>query len=426
VQLTSTSEEDRSLRHRTPAPWAALNRPIAPAVIAFLAWLGFVLARWQIWAKGHLGLFMLLGSGRTGFTHVNQLPPGAMIGDPNAAGYDGQFYYRLALDPFNWSKTAFGITMDQSYRYTRIGYPALAWLVSLGQHQLVPIALVAVNLAGVAAMAYLGGMFAREHGRHALWGLAFAAYFGLVISVGRDTAEPMAEACMLGGLLAYRRSKPILATCLFAIGAITRETILYAVAAIAVTRLVAIARRGQRPGQQSRRTRPGLADLTWVVPAVVYGVLELAVHVVVKGEFPLLANGSRNLALPFTAMYDALKFDVGHINTAHLGPIDIALLEYATLGVFVLAGLAVLLVTTAPAHERLAFVFFVLQLGLLSSQIWTSTFGDGRSLIEPYLMALILLLATPRHYLNWRYLGLIVACAAPALAVVARRRILYM
>ena len=266
-------------------------------------------------------------------------------------------------------------------------------------------------------MAYLGAMFARDSGRHALWGLAFAAYFGLVISVGRDTAEPLAEACMLGGLLAYRRTRPILATCLFAFGAITRETILLAPAAIAVTRLVGMAR---------RRARPGLADLTWVVPAVVYGVLEVAVHFVVKGEFPLLANGSRNLAVPFTAMLDALTFDIRHINTAHLSPIDIALLEYATLGIFVLAGLAVLLVTTAPAHERLAFVFFVLQLGLLSSQIWTSTFGDGRSLIEPYLLALILLLATPRQYLSWRYLGLITACVAPALLVVARRRILYM
>ncbi len=417
MQLTSTSEEDRSLRHRPPSPWPALNRPIVPAVIAFLGWLGFVLARLEVWAKGHLTLFMLLGSGRTGFTNVKQLPPGVMIGDPNAAGYDGQFYYRLALDPFNWNKTAFGITMDQSYRYTRIGYPVLAWVVSFGQHQAVPAALVAINLLGVAAMAFLGGMFARESGRHALWGLAFAAYFGLVISVGRDTAEPLAEACMLGGLLAYRRSKPVLATCLFAVGAVTRETILLAPAAIAVTRLVAFAR---------RQARPGLADLTWVVPACLYGVLELAVHFVVKGEFPLLANGNRNLALPFTAMIDALKFDIRHINTVHLSPIDIALLEYATLGIFVLAGLAVLLVTTAPAHERLAFVFFVLQLGLLSSQIWTSTFGEGRSLIEPYLMALILLLATPRQYLSWRYLGPIIACVIPALLVVARRRILYM
>jgi hypothetical protein len=383
-----------------------------PGVIAFLGWLGFALARWQIWAKGHLSLFIMAGHT---YTHRAQLPRGLLL--VPSAGYDGQFYYRLALDPLNWNKTAFGITMDQSYRYTRIGYPILAWLVSLGQHQLVPLALVAINLLGVAAMAFLGGMFARESGRHALWGLAFAAYFGLVISVGRDTAEPLAEACMLGGLLAYRRSKPILCTVLFMVGAITRETILLAPAAIAVTRLVAMAR---------RQVRPGLADLTWVVPAGVYGVLEVAVHFVVKGEFPLLANGSRNLAAPFTAMLDALTFDIRHINTAHLSPIDIALLEYATLGIFVLAGLAVLLVTTAPAHERLAFVFFVLQLGLLSGQIWTSTFGDGRSLIEPYLLALILLLATPRQYLSWRYLGLITACVAPALLVVARRRILYM
>ncbi len=310
--------------------------------------------------------------------------------------------------------------MDQSYRYSRIGYPLLAWIFSLGQHQLVPVVLVVINLLGVAAMALLGGIFARQAGRHALWGLAFAAYFGLVISVGRDTAEPLAEVCMLGGLLAYRRATTpmyLLATALFAFGAITRETILFAPAAIAVTRLISIAR---------RRANPGLADLTWVVPAAVYGLVEVAVHFVVKGEFPLLANSGRNLTVPFTALVDALKYDAAHINTAHLSPIDISLLEYATLAIFILAGLAVLFVTTAPVHERLAFVFFVLQLGLLSSQIWTSTFGEGRSLIEPYLMALVLLVATPRRYLSWPYLGLIAACVVPALLVVARRRILYM
>jgi hypothetical protein len=420
LQLTSTPEEDESLRQRGASPWSRLDRPVVPGVIAFVAWLGFVLARWQIWAQGNLSKFILLGSGRTGFTNQAQLPRGVVISDPNAAGYDGQFYYRLALDPFNWARTAYGITMDQSYRYTRIGYPVLAWLLSFGQHQLVPYVLVLINLVGVAAMAVLGGMFARESGRHALWGLAFAAYFGLVISVGRDTAEPVAEACMLGGLLAYRRSRYLLAAGLFAFGAITRETILFAPAAIAVVRLVAMVRR------RATGVRPGLADLTWVVPAVAYGVLEVAVHFVVKGKFPLLANTSRNLTTPFTALYDALRYEAAHINTHHLSPIDIALLEYATLAVFIVAGLAVILVTTAPVHERLAFVFFVLELGLLSSQIWTSTFGDGRSLIEPYLMALILLLATPRRYLSSTYLTWIAACILPALLVVARRRALYM
>jgi hypothetical protein len=415
LQLTSTSEEDKSLRPSTPSPWPRLNRPVVPAVIAFLGWLGFALARWQIWAKGHLSLFVMAGHT---YTHRGELPRGLLL--VPSAGYDGQFYYRLALDPANWNATAFGITMDQSYRYTRVGYPALAWLLSLGQHQLVPVVLVVINLLAVAAMAALGGIFARQAGRHALWGLAFAAYFGLVISVGRDTAEPLAEACMLAGLLAYRRDLRggyVLATILFAVGAITRETILLAPAAIAVTRIIAIVR---------RRSGPGLADLVWVVPAAAYGLLEILVHFVVKGEFPLLANSSRNLTAPFTAMIDALKYDVANINTSHLSPIDISLLEYATLGIFILAGLAVLFVTTAPSYERLAFIFFVLQLGLLSSQIWTSTFGDGRSLIEPYLMALVLLMATPRRYLSWRYLGPIAAVAIPALLVVARRRALYM
>ena len=273
-----------------------------PGVIAFLGWLGFALARWQIWAKGHLSLFIMAGHA---YTHRGQLPRGLLL--VPSAGYDGQFYYRLALDPANWNATAFGITMDQSYRYTRIGYPLVAWLASAGQHQLVPAALVAINLVAVAAMAMLGGMFARESGRHALWGLAFAAYFGLVISVGRDTAEPLAEACMLGGLLAYRRGRYVLAAGLFAFGAITRETILFAPAAIAIVRIVTIVR---------RRANPGLADLVWVVPAAAYGAVEIAVHFVVKGEFPLLASTNRNLTLPFTAMLHALRVEIRYIDTA--------------------------------------------------------------------------------------------------------------
>jgi hypothetical protein len=413
LQLTSTPDAPESVREGTPSLVSRLNHPAVPGVLAFLGWLGYVLARWQVWGAGHLSRFIAIG---TKYTHWHQLPPGAMISDHGAAGYDGQFYYRLAVDPFNWGKTAYGITMDQSYRYTRIGYPLVSWLGSFGQHDLVPASLIAVNLVGVAAMAVLGGMFARDSGRHALWGLLFAAYFGLAISIGRDTAEPLAEACMLAGLLAYRRGRWGLSALAFAFGAITRETILLAPAAIALVRLYGILR---------RRVRPGLPDLVWLVPAIAYGVVELAVRFALKGEFPVLSDNSRNLATPFTAMVDGLRTAIANINTSHLGLYDIVLLEYATLALFILAGLLVIVVTKAPIHERIAFVFFVLELGLLSSQIWSSTFGDGRSMIEPYLFALILLLATPRRYLNSYRLAAIAAVALPALAIVARRRILY-
>ena len=81
---------------------------------------------------------------------------------PRSTGYDGQFYYRLALDPANLHQTAFGITMDAPYRFMRIGYSALAWLVSLGQRTAVPYALAAINVAALGALGYLGGLLARE------------------------------------------------------------------------------------------------------------------------------------------------------------------------------------------------------------------------------------------------------------------------
>jgi hypothetical protein len=425
VQLTSTPGAQQSARDGGLGSWSWTNSPVTAAVIAFLGWLGYVLARYVVWAKGHLSAFVVAGYGPYGHTHWGQLPHGLFIGYTNKtgyAGYDGQFYYRLALNPFNWSKTAYGITMDQNYRYTRIGYPFLTWLISFGQHNLVPFALVAVNLLGVAAMAYFGAMFARDSGRHALWGLMFAAYFGLAISVGRDTAEPLAEALMLAGLLAYRRDRWLWSAAAFAYGAITRETILFAPAGIAVYRLISFVR---------RKARPGLPDLCWLVPAAAYGCMQVLGKLVVGGQSGIAADSGRNLSAPFTPMLRSIRQAIAALSVNYLGVADIALLEWATLAVFIVAGLAVILVTTAPVHERIAFVFFVLEVCLASDQIWQKlspggNFGDGRSFIEPFLLALILLLATPKRYLNRYQLAAILAAALPALAVVVRRRILYM
>jgi hypothetical protein len=430
LQLTSTPDAPDALRERAPSFLGRLNHPLAAAVIAFCGWLGYVIARLTVWAHGHPSLFVVAGGGqwRVGntvyhaYTHLHQTPPSLMIADPNSAGYDGQFYYRLALNPFNWSKTAYGITMDEPYRYTRIGYPLVTWIVSFGQHDLVPVALIAINLLSVAAMAYLGAMFARDGGRHALWGLLFAAYFGLAISVGRDTGEPLAEAFMLAGLLAYRRERWVLAGATFAFAAITRETILFAPAAIACVRLVQIAR---------RKTRPGWPDVAWLAPAVAYGIDELAAKFALKGYFAqssLTADTTRNLSTPFAAMFSALRTDFTHITASTMGWVDYNVLEYTTLAIFIAAGLAVIVVTSAPIHERLAFVFFLFELGTLSSQIWDSNldFSDGRSMIEPFLFALILLFATPKRYLNRYRLAAIAACALPALIMVVRRRIIFM
>ena len=164
-------------------------------------------------------------------------------------GYDGQFFYRLAINPLNFHHTAYGITMDRPYRYMRIGYPALTWLLSLGQHSLIPVMLVAVNIAAIGALGYLGAMFAAEGGRHALAGLLLPGYFGLITSLSRDTAEPLAAVCLLAGLLAVRARRPVLAGALLAYGALTRETVMVAVAALAIMRVIGVLRGRHGPGR---------------------------------------------------------------------------------------------------------------------------------------------------------------------------------
>ncbi len=426
MQLTSTTGTEASQRSAGGSLLARLNNPIAAAVIALLGWLAFVLARWQTWAAGHISLFIMAGHVYSGPAHLPHVP---------SKGYDGQFYYRLALNPFNWHQTAYGITMDHNYRYTRIGYPVVAWILSLGQHHLVPTVLVVVNLICIGIVGWLGGMFARESGRHALWGLLFVAYFGLVISIGRDTSEPLADACMLGGLLAYRHSRYVLAALLIAYGVITNEPILVAAAAIGLTRLYEMYR---------RRARPGMADLVWVLPGAAYVVLQGIEHVVVKGKAGGVADATANLTLPFKALVPAVYRDIHRLSWTHLGMYDINLIEFIALATVVVAGLLVLRSTTAPVHERVAFVGFVLvEMVLASGQFWDSVFGDGRTYIDAFLLAVIMLLATPatrsagpsgatklwvlttNRVVTNKHLAWLTAVVVAALIVVARRRILF-
>ena len=366
------------------AIWSRTNRAALPGLVALLGAVSFVTACLRLWDHGHFGEFVMIGSH---YANPAQLPQGVQL--QATYGYDGQFFYRLALGPANLHHTAFGITMDQPYRYTRIGYPALTWLISLGQHQLVPAALVAVNILAIAVLGVLGGLFARQSGRHALWGLLLPAFFGLLTSLSRDTAEPLAAACLLGGMLAYRRRRPVVATMLFAYGGLTRETVLVVPAAIAITRIAKMAR---------HRARPGTDDLIWLVPMAVFAGWQFVV-LAATGRLPLVADGSRNAGMPFAAAFHAVLNNFGHIPSNHSGKLHAWLLEFTALAIVAVAALLSLRATTVPGHERLAFVFYLAEVCVLTPTTWGSYVAGFRSFIEVYLLAVIILMAAPPPHL---------------------------
>jgi hypothetical protein len=393
------------------APSASLatrtNRPAAAALIATLAAVAFTLARWQTWAHGSISRFILVGRH---FAVVSQLPHGMPL--VKTYGYDGQFFYRLALNPLNLHHTAYGITMDRPYRYMRIGYPALTWLVSLGQHNLVPVMLVVVNIAAIGALGFLGGMFAVDGGRHALAGLLMPGYFGLLTSLSRDTAEPLAAVCLLAGLLAIRSRRPVLAAALLAYGALTRETVMVAVAAIAILRVI---------GMLRGRARPGREDLAWVVPTVIFAAWQVVVKAAI-GSIPLLADGGRNAGAPFIAPFKAFRHNLAHVHLHQFEQYDLWFLELAILVCFSVAALLCLRATRAPGHERLAFVLYLVEICVVTPSTWNSLDADLRSFIEVYLLAVIILLGTPRRTLGTWLLPSMAALTIPALIVIAERR----
>ncbi|TMF88090.1 MAG: hypothetical protein E6I08_08220 [Chloroflexi bacterium] len=116
-------------------------------------------------------------------------------------GYDGQFYFYLAQDPF-LTRPATAAALDNTFRVRRILYPLVAWAVSLGRREALPWVLLLLNIAASAATVGLAAWAAARQGRSAWWALALAAYAGVWVPLLLDLTEPLQLALLAAGMLA--------------------------------------------------------------------------------------------------------------------------------------------------------------------------------------------------------------------------------
>ncbi len=146
---------------------------------------------------------------------------------PGNHGYDGQYYYRIAVAPLGTTRG-----LDRAaYRYLRIGYPALARVLSGGRTALVPAVLVLINIAAIALGTFACARLLRSHGSSPAYALLWALYAGQAAAFWRDLAEPTAMLLVAGALLAASAQRLVPAGVLFAAAALTKETaLLFAVA----------------------------------------------------------------------------------------------------------------------------------------------------------------------------------------------------
>jgi len=385
------------------------NSPAVPMLVAILAATLFVLLRWRVAAHEKLGNFVVAGSKYASSTRVpSDLPV------RTGSGYDGQFYYRLALDPFDLARTAFGIRLDSFSRVERMGYPFLAWLVARGQHASVPLALVVVNVIACGIVALAGGLLARSAGRHALWGLVFAGYWGYLWTLGRDLTELTAAAFLLLGLAAMVRQAPILSGVALLCATVSKETSVLLVGTLALTALYirlsepqlepvlssdgssagssapgASAPGASAPGASAPgylgRLSPRRSDLAFLIPIAGFIVWQL-VLLYATGKLPVYRSGGENLGIPLVGLVRGLSHYLPLFPTTGsalwLG--ELAILTFVVVG-------GAISFRAAPVEFRALWVVSVLLVLTTATGIWLGDVGF-RSLDDAYLMSWLLLL----------------------------------
>jgi hypothetical protein len=275
--------------------------------------------------------------------------------------YDGQFFYRLAVDPLLVRDV--GITLDgPSYRQQRLLYPLLVSALSLGQEAWVPWLLIALNVAGLAFLGALGARYAVALNHDAWWGVALPVYIGFAFTLARDLSE-IIEACLLvAALFAVQRTRTTLGATCMALAVLARETAVVMAIALLVTWLWG-------------RLRTSAGDR---MPTLLVGAAGVACYVAVQitlglrwGVPPTLA-GAGNLAVPFSGPLHYLT------TTGRLG-----LLEFAWFSSLV----GVALLSGAPWHIRLGLIGYLLMLNSLSPIVWDGDTAWLRAASEASMLA---------------------------------------
>jgi hypothetical protein len=195
---------------------------LAPTIVVGLAYL-FILALYPL-LRGY--------TSPLDFAHIGQRY--CCGGSLNSIGYDGQFFYYMAVDPLHAS-----IHMDSApFRYERILFSIVVWALSLGGHAaLASWWLLIVNvlgtLAGTAALAIL----LQRRGLSPWFSLAFGLYFGQFASITHDVPDGLAAAMVVFAALAIDRERWKEATLWLVAAGLTRETTMIFAGAFALDAL---------------------------------------------------------------------------------------------------------------------------------------------------------------------------------------------
>jgi hypothetical protein len=352
----------------------------AGVALVFVAMLG---ARFLVAAHRDSSRFVVAGSS---FVDRSTVSPEIHVFE--GSGYDGVFYWRLAIDPSARTLAArHGARIDQELRFGRVAYPTIAWLTAAGRPGLVTWSLVWVNVVAIGLAGWFAAGFAQARGHPPAYGALVALAPGLVTSAARDLCEVMMIAALVGGAWALARARPGWAASAWSVAALTHEQALIVVVGFALIRLVSVLR---------GRRRVGSLDLVWVAPLATFGLWQL-ISLAGWGRVPILSSSGKNLDAPLRGLVE-----VGRQVIHGDAPRQLAVMPVQ---LAVIVWLVVVALRTRPdladdAWLRVTLVLAAVLAVCLSVNVWQAV-GDLRQILIVPTLAWLAVLAGRKAPGRW-------------------------
>jgi len=172
----------------------------------------------------------------TGFFCIGEIFPMSPYIDKSSAyifkgkvGYDGQFFLAIALDPTLQNKRTVQALDNPKFRYRRIGYPVVGYILGLGNSELIPYVLVGLNMICIVAIVLLISVLFQIEGMGPpyRWVPVLAlAIPGVWVTLCTSTADLLGTTLFIATLVGLRLGRNGVASLSLCLACLTRETYL--------------------------------------------------------------------------------------------------------------------------------------------------------------------------------------------------------
>ena len=374
------------LSHTRLNPWLVM-----PVLVLFIYGI-YLAVQWPL-ADKHL--FGYISFGHKSVDTSELAVPQKYIS--NKFGYDGQFYYRLALDPFSNKERVQGIRFDNPrWRQQRILLPVLTWLIAGGEPELTATVMLAINLLAIAAITIVGGALLCRYGLSPWPALLLAFYPGFAISIERFLSEPLSCLLLLLSLLSLAYKRVAWGGIILVLAILARETAL--VVALAMAGMWFL--QTMLPKKVDHWKAPG--PVYWLPAIVIYICWQIWLQDNWSSSTNLISVQNKLLVWPFIGIVTSLERLLSQLSLNNI------FFLFMMLMTFIWSVVVALVFRGSQGPYRWIWVAYLAAATLFGAPIWDNSPGFLRTTTELNVIGLLvymLTVRTPHRFVLVAWLG---------------------